>query len=131
MIIGIGSDIIKNSRIETLLITNKQRFLQRIFTSVELDLSKKITHPKRKIGYIAKRFAAKEAFSKALGTGIGKTLSFKDIAISSNEYGSPYFSFSNKLSAFIEKNYGKVKAHLSMTDEEEYSHAYVILEKIG
>lgn len=127
MIIGIGSDIIKNSRIEALLITHKQRFLQRILTSTEIDL----LNNKRLISYVAKRFAAKEACSKALGTGIGKYASFQDMEIFSDVNGKPYFKFSPKLKEFLQHNHGPYKTHLSMTDEEEYAQAFVIIEKIA
>lgn len=129
MILGIGSDIIKNTRIESLLITHKQRFLKRIFTALEVDFIKE-RHLKKKIGYIAKRFAAKEAFSKALGTGIGKQLSFQDIEIFSNQSGKPYFKFSERLTSFLQQSHGKIDTHLSMSDEEEYSQAFVVIEKI-
>lgn len=129
MIIGIGSDIIKISRIEALLVSYKQRFLHRIFTTAELELFKNIENSKRLLGYVAKRFAAKEAFSKAFGTGIGKEVSFQDIEIFSEISGKPYFNFSKKLSDLLKKNYGQTQVHLSMTDEEEYAQAFVVIEK--
>ncbi len=121
MIIGIGSDIVKISRIEALLVSHKQRFLHRIFTSNELSL----LNNKRLSSYVAKRFAAKEAFSKALGTGIGKSLSFKDIEIFTKTSGEPYFEISSR----VKNKYNAIKAHLSMTDEAEYAQAFVIIEE--
>ena len=80
--LGIGVDIIQNSRIRK-SITNK-KFLLRIFTNDEINKSKKI---KNKTAFFSKRFAAKEAFSKALGTGFRGTLNFKDVSIINNKYG--------------------------------------------
>ena len=91
-IIGIGVDIIDNLRIKK-SIKNKI-FLKKIFTKKEILLSKKIID---KSSYFAKRFAAKEAFSKSLGTGFRNGLSFKDISITNDNLGKPSFSLSNKL----------------------------------
>ncbi len=130
MIVGIGTDIIKNERIEALLISSKQRFLQRLFTPNEIILLDSLSD-RRLVGYVAKRFAAKEAFSKALGTGIGKDLSFQDLEILSNSKNKPYFKFSIKLQNLMQSNYGKnLQAHLSLADEHEYAQAFVIIEKI-
>ncbi|MEK6734184.1 MAG: holo-ACP synthase [Pseudomonadota bacterium] len=130
MIIGIGSDIIKIARIEALLLYKKEPFLSKIFTSKEMSLLDKIKHPKRLAGYVAKRFAAKEAFSKALGTGIGEYVSFKDIEIFSEESKKPFFVFSKKLDKFLHDKYGSSVAHLSITDEGHYAQAFVIIEKL-
>jgi holo-[acyl-carrier protein] synthase len=130
LIVGIGTDIIKNERIEALLISSKQRFLQRLFTPNEIILLDSLSD-RRLVGYVAKRFAAKEAFSKALGTGIGKDLSFQDLEILSNSKNKPYFKFSIKLQNLMQSNYGKnLQAHLSLADEHEYAQAFVIIEKI-
>jgi holo-[acyl-carrier protein] synthase len=126
VIIGIGTDLIKIDRIKALLIHNRQRFLQRILTKDEL----KILKEGRITGYVAKRFSAKEAFAKALGTGIGKHLSFQDIEIFQDPNGKPYFKFSDKLKEFLYNNYGKeITAHLSMTDESEFAQTFVVIEK--
>ena len=98
--LGIGVDIVQNSRIRK-SITNKN-FLLRIFTNDEINKSKKI---KNKIAFFSKRFAAKEAFSKALGTGFRKTLNFKDISITNNKNGKPSIIINNKLHNIINKKY--------------------------
>ena len=121
MIIGIGNDLIKTSRIKALLIKNKQRFLNRIFTPKEVSLTENFSNIERLSSYVAKRFAAKEAFSKAFGTGIGAKLSFQDIEIFKTENGKPYIEFNQK------NNYN---IHLSMTDETCYAQAFVIIETI-
>lgn len=127
MILGVGSDILKNSRIERLLNIYRNRFLKRIFTSIEISLIESLNN-KKQILYISKRYAAKEAFAKAMGTGIGKELSFQDIEILSEKNGKPYFKLSDLLLKKLQKTYGRVVAHLSMSDEEEYSQAFVVIE---
>ena len=125
-ILGIGVDIVQNSRIKK-SITNKN-FLLRIFTNDEINKSKKI---KNKIAFFSKRFAAKEAFSKALGTGFRKTLNFKDISITNNKNGKPSIKINNKLHNIIIKKFKtkKINVLLSISDESEHSIAFVILEK--
>ena len=83
-ILGIGVDIIKNDRIRKLIKSNK--FKSRIYTAREIKLSKKT---KNKIAFFSKRFAAKEAFSKALGTGFSSNLYFHDIEITNDKFGMP------------------------------------------
>jgi len=124
--LGIGVDIVQNSRIRK-SITNKN-FLLRIFTNDEINKSKKI---KNKIAFFSKRFAAKEAFSKALGTGFRKTLNFKDISITNNKNGKPSIIINNKLHNIIIKKFKtkKINVLLSISDESEHSIAFVILEK--
>ena len=124
--LGIGVDIVQNSRIRK-LITNKN-FLLRIFTNDEINKSKKI---KNKIAFFSKRFAAKEAFSKALGTGFRETLNFKDISITNNKNGKPSIKINNKLHNLINKKFKtkKINVLLSISDESEHSIAFVILEK--
>ena len=126
MIIGIGNDIIRVARIKALLINNKQRFLQRIFTQTEINLTKKIKQIDRLSGYVAKRFAAKEACAKALGTGIGSILGFHDIEIFQNDKGKPYVQFSQK----INSEFKNIIPHLSLADERKYAQAFVILERL-
>ena len=124
--LGIGVDIVKNSRIRK-SITNKN-FLLRIFTKDEINKSKKT---KNKIAFFSKRFAAKEAFSKALGTGFRETLNFKDISITNNKKGKPSIKINNKLHNLINKKFKtkKINVLLSISDESEHSIAFVILEK--
>ena len=123
--LGIGVDIVQNSRIKK-SITNK-KFLLRIFTNDEVNKSKKI---KNKIAFFSKRFAAKEAFSKALGTGFRKKLNFKDISITNNKQGKPSIKVNNKLHNLINKNFKtkKINVLLSISDESKHSIAFVIIE---
>ena len=126
-IFGIGTDIVKNSRIKK-LIKNK-KFINRIFTSSEIQGSKKT---KQKVLFFSKRFAAKEAFVKSLGTGFTHNINFKDINISKKKSGKPYLTLSNNLKNILKRklNLKKIKIFLSLSDEREYSVAYVITQKI-
>ena len=124
--LGIGVDIIQNSRIKK-SITN-EKFLLRIFTNDEINKSKKT---KNKTTFFSKRFAAKEAFSKAIGTGFRDNLNFKDIAIINDKLGKPSFVVTDKIKKIIKKQF-KISSFdffLSISDEKKYSIAYVILQK--
>tara|TARA_B100002051_G_scaffold172452_1_gene163086 strand:- start:347 stop:733 length:387 start_codon:yes stop_codon:yes gene_type:complete len=126
-IIGIGVDIVKNNRLKK-LIKNKL-FLERIFTYQEQKSSSTL---KNKLNYYSKRFAAKEAFSKATGLGISKNLHFKNIEIKNDKKGRPSISLNPVTSKYLKKKF-KVKSfktNLSISDEKNYSVAYVIIEKL-
>ena len=124
-ILGIGVDIIKNDRIKK-SIKNKN-FLLRVFTSLEIKNSK---HVKNKISYYAKKFAAKEAFSKTLGTGFRKGLNFKDIEILNDDLGKPYLRLNQKLRKLILKNQNvkNFDIFLSISDEKYYSIAFTMIQ---
>ena len=125
-ILGIGVDIIDNKRIRK-SITNKA-FIKRIFTSKEILNSRS---QKNKTSYFAKRFAAKESFVKALGTGFRKNLNFKDVEILNNKLGKPYFLNNKKIDKIIFDRF-KVKSSnffLSISDEKDYSIAFTIIQK--
>ena len=126
-VIGNGVDIIKNSRINSSL--KIKGFLNRIFTKNEIEQGKKL---KNKINFYAKRFAAKEAFVKAIGTGFRSEINFIDIEINNYKNGKPYILLSNKLKNFLKKKFKiqKYKVHLSLSDEKDYSVAFVIIDKI-
>ncbi len=125
-IIGIGVDIVKNSRIKKSIL-NKS-FLYRVFTNEEILISK---NTKNKSSYFAKRFAAKEAFSKSLGTGFRDGFNFKDISVINDKLGKPSFFISKKIKNMIKKKFKirKFNFFLSISDEEKYSIAFVILQK--
>ena len=125
-VLGIGVDIVKNSRIKKSIL-NKS-FLYRVFTNEEILISK---NKKNKSSYFAKRFAAKEAFSKSLGTGFRNGFNFKDISVINNKLGKPSFFISKKIKNMIKKKFKITKFNffLSITDEEKYSMAFVILQK--
>ena len=125
-IIGNGVDIVKNSRIKK-LISNK-KFIQRIYSRSEINFSKKI---RNKGAYFAKRFAAKEAFVKSLGTGFSNGINFKDISVVNTSYGKPKILLNNKIKKIIDKKFklNKFKIFLSLSDEKKYSIAFVIINK--
>ena len=125
-ILGNGVDIIKNSRINNLL--KVKGFLNRIFTEKEIQEGKKL---KNKINFYAKRFAAKEAFVKAIGTGFRSDINFIDIEIKNYKNGKPYISLSKKLKNFLKKKFKiqKFKVFLSLSDEKDYSIAFVVIDK--
>ena len=125
-IIGIGVDIVNNDRLKK-LIKNK-KFIKRVFTNIEQKKSIKL---KNKLNYYSKRFAAKEAFSKAAGLGISKFLNFKDIEINNDKNGKPSINLNKLSTSYLNKKF-KVKSfktNLSISDEKNYSIAYVIIEK--
>jgi len=124
-IVGIGVDIVENKRIKS-SIKNK-KFISRIFSRDEILYSKKIFN---RINYLSKRFAAKEALAKALGTGFTDGLNFKDIEVANNKLGKPYYILNLKLKKFIKKK-KKIKnfnLFLSISDEKEYSVAFVTIQ---
>ena len=126
-IFGIGVDIVKNDRFKKLL--KKKNFINRIFSQKELDIFK---NKKNKILYLSKRFSAKEAFVKSLGTGFRHNLCFTDISILNDKKGKPYFLFSKRLKDILKKKYklNNFKAHLSLSDEKKHSVSYVVLQKL-
>ena len=125
-ILGIGVDVIENKRIRS-LISNKS-FIKRTFGKKEVNFSKKILN---KTNYFAKRFAAKEAFVKSLGTGFRNNLNLRDIEILNDKIGKPYFFKSKKIDYLISKKF-KIKNYnlfLSISDEKDYSVAFTVLQK--
>ena len=124
--LGIGVDIIENKRVKKSILNKK--FVYRIFSNSEINDSKKSAN---KAGFFSKRFAAKEAFSKALGTGFRNGLNFKDISIINDKFGKPFIKKSNKINNFMKKKFKtkKINILLSISDEKKHSIAFVILEK--
>ena len=127
-IVGNGVDIVENNRIKNSLKING--FINRIFTKKEINKTKKI---KNKTNFFAKRFAAKEAFVKAIGLGFRKNINFNDIDISNNKKGKPIINLSNKIRKIIIKEFKikRYKIYLSLSDEKKHSIAFVIINKIN
>tara|TARA_B110001450_G_C17472235_1_gene420652 strand:+ start:313 stop:702 length:390 start_codon:yes stop_codon:yes gene_type:complete len=125
-ILGTGIDIVENVRIKKNL--KNKLFIKRIFSSNEILLSKKI---KNKTRYYSNRFAAKEAFAKSIGTGFRNNLNFKDISVVKNKGGQPYFLITDKLKKIVKKQFrtSSFNFFLSISDENKYSIAFVILQK--
>ena len=125
-ILGVGVDIVKNDRLK--ILTGKKNFIFRTFTTNEIKFSKK---KNTKMSFFAKRFAAKESFSKSLGTGIRDDLNFKDIEILNDKLGKPYFRKTKKINNLIYKKFKvkKYNLYLSISDEKDYSIAFTIIQK--
>ena len=125
-IIGNGVDIIENRRIAKLF--KNKKFINRIFTKNEINQSKNLTN---KTNYFAKRFAAKEAFVKAIGEGFRNSINFSDIEVKNDKKGKPKINLSIKINNFIKKKFKlkKYRIFLSLSDEKKYSIAYVIINK--
>ena len=124
-ILGIGVDIIQNKRIKS-SIKNKL-FVLRTFGTKEIYFSKNTSD---KTNYFAKRFAAKEALAKSIGTGFRNNLNLKDIQILNDKVGKPYYQKSKKIDKIINKKF-KIKKYdlfLSISDEKDYSIAFTILQ---
>ena len=126
-ILGNGVDIVDNKRIEKAIKKNK-KFIYKVFSTNEIENSKKKYN---KTNYFAKRFAAKEAFLKALGTGVSNGISLKDISVKNNKYGKPSIIINDKLKKFIMHKFKtkNIKIFLSLSDEKENSIAFVIINK--
>jgi len=137
MILGIGIDLVSAARIEHLMFQFKDKFLARVFTKEEIKKAKKIEVSKDDIMpralFYAKRFAAKEAFAKALGLGIGRGIDFTDIEIENDEFGAPKITILNQKEDFIKKHFNceNFQIKLSLTDENPLASAIVIIEKLS
>jgi holo-[acyl-carrier protein] synthase len=125
VIYGVGTDLVSVKRIEDALFRHGDRFLHRILSEAEVAEYAGSSQPAR---FLAKRFAAKEAFSKAWGTGIGASVGWHDVSVSHDGKGKPLIQPSTSLSEkFMQEKI--VAAHLSLSDEDEHALAFVVLEK--
>jgi holo-[acyl-carrier protein] synthase len=127
-ILGTGIDIVDNYRLKKLLIKKKSNFKNKIFTNNEIAYCEKKSNI---TNCYSKRFAAKEAFVKALGTGFRKNINFKDIEVVNNHYGKPYLLINKRVINKIKTSF-KVKKFnilLSISDEKKYAIASVIISK--
>ncbi|MDP5069510.1 MAG: holo-ACP synthase [Congregibacter sp.] len=121
--IGIGTDIVEIERVEAVWRRHGARFEQRILTPCERQRCAASPYPWR---YLAKRFAAKEAIAKSMGTGVGEHLSWQDIELRSAESGAPVVHLSPRGSALaLEK--GGTRVLLSLSDERAYAVAFAVL----
>ena len=125
-ILGIGTDIVKNARFKFLI--KKKNFINRTFGKKEIKLSQKLSN---KFNFFSKRFAAKEAFAKSLGTGFRNNLNLKDIEILNDKMGKPFYIKSKKIDKLINKIFKtkKYNLFLSISDEKDYSVAFTIIQK--
>ena len=125
MIYGIGTDLVSIKRIEEALFRFGDRFLHRILSEVEVAEYAQSSQPAR---FMAKRFAAKEAFSKAYGTGIGEIIGWHDVRETHDELGKPMLQTSPALTEKLHAQ-GIIQTHISITDETEQALAFVVIEK--
>lgn len=124
MIFGIGTDIVEVARIEASIAQFGDDFAKRILAEGELE---SYLNSAIKARFLAKRFAAKEAFSKALGTGLRAPCTFQNIAIGHDDLGKPVLILATKLQAFLQaKNI--TQTHISISDEKNLAAAFVVLE---
>lgn len=124
MILGIGTDIAALDRIESLHLRYGERFARRILSEAEMAEFNKHAHPAR---LLMKRFAAKEALAKAVGTGLRHPVSMTQMTVIHDALGKPAFVFSSQLLDYI-KLIGVSRHHLSISDERDMAVAFVILE---
>ena len=125
-IFGLGTDIVNIKRLERILKRKRNTFKSRVFSKNEILYCDKKRNP---FPFYAKRYAAKEALSKALGTGIRKGINFKDIEVSNNNFGKPYIKLKGSTANFFKK---KIKAkkysiYLSLSDDIPWAQATVII----
>lgn len=127
MILGIGADIIDFKRFKSA--TKKApTLIQRVFTEKERSAACKLSE-KRKLAYYVKRYAGKEALSKACGTGIGKDIGWQDLEILNDKKGKPVVKLSEKALKFLHKKFKtkKITPFISLSDEQEIALAFTIL----
>lgn len=124
MIYGVGTDLIEIRRVERVLQRFGERFAQRILCEPELQ---RFRSHKQPVAYLAKRFAAKEAFTKALGTGIHAPANWHGVWVINLKSGKPQLEFSEDLKKLLEQRDIR-RSHLSLTDEKDMAAATVILE---
>jgi len=125
-IFGIGTDIINIKRMEKSIIKNGISFKNKIFSPKEIIYCERKKNPS---SFYAKRFAAKEALSKALGTGIAKGVNFKDIEVSNNKQGKPSIYLKGNTAKYLKNKIKNKKyyIHLSLSDDEPWAQATVII----
>jgi holo-[acyl-carrier protein] synthase len=127
MIIGIGTDLCEIGRIQAALNRFGSRFARKVLVEEEYV---RYEQQRKQAAYVAKRFAAKEAFSKALGTGMRHPVSWHGIRVVNSRAGRPELRFSNSLEAYLMKR-GITDVHVSLTDETGMACAFVIVEGRG
>lgn len=131
MILGLGSDLCNIERIQASLDRFGERFEKRVFT--ETERAKAARRPFTKAGTLAKRFAAKEAFSKAVGTGFKAGVFMKDIGVVNAASGAPTLALAGgakaRLDAMVPSGYAP-RIHLTLTDDHPWAQAFVVIEAL-
>ena len=125
MIHGVGTDIVRVERMTHALQRHGERFAQRVLAESELtEFTGKLRSPAQ---WLAKRFAAKEAWAKALGTGFRDGISLRDVAVIHDVLGKPALTFVGRAAVIMEQ-FGISASHVSLSDEADYVVAFVVLE---
>jgi holo-[acyl-carrier protein] synthase len=124
MILGIGTDLCEVGRVERSLKRFGERFAARILVASEMEVFRR---RRKRAAYLAKRFAAKEALSKALGTGIRVPVNWHNMWVVNDRAGKPALEFSKALAAFLKRR-GVEKVHVTLTDEVGMACAFVVVE---
>ncbi len=129
MITGIGCDVVELVRIQKVLQRHEKIFLEKVLSPSEMAtyLRRKSGNPKRGVMYVASRWAAKEAFSKALGTGIRDQVRLPDISVENNELGAPYLVFSGELGSLVQKM--GLNCFISLSDTDTVCMAFAVCER--
>ncbi len=125
MIKGIGTDLVSLARIKQSL-DRTPAIVKRILSDMEQTIFDDLLE-QQKVAYLAKRFAAKEAFAKAVGTGVRNQVQLREIIVLNDKLGKPYFAFSDALEKWLNTQ-GIAKTHLSMSDTDKQALAFVIVE---
>jgi holo-[acyl-carrier protein] synthase len=125
-VLGIGVDLMENARIEHSLDRFGERFLKRVFTAGEIEYSQSMKFPAR---HLAARFAAKEAVSKAFGTGIGKAMGWKDIDVRRKESGEPFVVLEGGAKRLAEERHVS-KVSISLSHTEHHAMAVIVVETL-
>lgn len=133
MIIGLGEDLVEISRIRKLISEKGDRFLGKCFTQKEIELASRHKDDTRRVAYYAKRFAAKEACLKALGTGMREGLGWHDMQVGNDDLGRPVLTLSgggcDRLNDLVPEGM-KPHIHITLSDEAGLAKATVILEAV-
>ena len=131
MIYGIGTDICKVPRIAQALARHGERFAQKILGPDEMAVyrARAAAHPERGVRYVATRFAAKEALSKALGIGLRAPMTWPAAQLLNADNGKPAFACNGALQDFLTAN--RLAVQVSVSDEEDYAVAFAIVERAG
>ncbi len=131
MIIGIGSDFVSVERIAKVWQRHPENFLARVYTPAERDYA--TVQPSQTVRRLAKRFAAKEAVAKALGTGLGEYAFFNEIEVIQTVNKKPEITLSGRAKAYLENLVGKekrTKIHITLTDDGDFALAFAVIEAI-
>jgi holo-[acyl-carrier protein] synthase len=126
-LLGIGVDLVECARIQRAIDRFGDRFLHRVFTDGEIEYSMSMKFPAR---HLAARFAAKEAVSKAFGTGIGKAMGWRDIDIRKKPSGEPFLVFSGPAKQLAERR-GVSVALITLSHTEHHATATIVLESVA